>query len=82
MAKRRAEAHDALEAGRILRDDGRAFKPGYDVKPGDTIVLHYARKILTVRVLEVPERVTPRLRPETLYEVLDERRDDPRDWLE
>jgi ribosomal 50S subunit-recycling heat shock protein len=64
-----------------VREDGRAFKPGYDVKPGDIVVLHYARKILTVRILEVPVRVTPKLRPDTLYEVVTERREDPRDWL-
>jgi ribosomal 50S subunit-recycling heat shock protein len=64
-----------------VRKDGRPFKPGYDVKAGDVLVLHYARKILTVRILEVPERVTPRIRGEALYEVLSERRSDPPDWL-
>jgi ribosomal 50S subunit-recycling heat shock protein len=66
--------------GRITRD-GRPLKPGYTVKPGDVLVLHYATKYLTVRVLEVPERVTPALRGVVLYEVLDERRDEPADWL-
>ena len=80
LAKRRSEAHDALVAGRITRD-GRTLKPGYDVKPGAVLVLHYATKYLTVRVLEVPERVTPALRNATLYEVLEERRDEPADWL-
>jgi ribosomal 50S subunit-recycling heat shock protein len=80
LAKRRSEAHEALVAGRITRD-GRAMKPGYEVKAGDVLVLHYATKYLTVRVLEVPERVTPALRNVTLYEVLEERRDDPADWL-
>jgi ribosomal 50S subunit-recycling heat shock protein len=80
LAKRRSEAHDALVAGRITRD-GRAMKPGYEVKAGDVLVLHYATKYLTVRVLEVPERVTPALRNATLYEVVEERRDDVVDWL-
>jgi ribosomal 50S subunit-recycling heat shock protein len=66
--------------GRITRD-GRPLKPGYVVKPGDVLVLHYATKYLTVRVLEVPERVTPALRTAVLYEVLEERRDEPADWL-
>jgi len=51
------------------------------VKPGDVIVLHYATKYVTVRVVEVPERVTPALRPADLYVVLDEKRDEPADWL-
>lgn len=80
LAKRRSEAHEALVAGRITRD-GKPMKPGYDVKPGDVLVIHYATKYLTVRVLEVPERVTPALRNATLYEVLEERRDEPADWL-
>ena len=80
LAKRRSEAHDALVAGRITRA-GRRMKPGYEVKAGDVLVLHYATKYLTVRVLDVPERVTPALRNATLYEILEERRDEPADWL-
>jgi ribosomal 50S subunit-recycling heat shock protein len=80
LAKRRSEAHEALVNGRITRD-GRALKPGYDVKVGDVLELHYARKYLTVRVLHVPERVTPGFRNVELYEVLAERRDEPADWL-
>jgi ribosomal 50S subunit-recycling heat shock protein len=66
--------------GRITRD-GRPLKPGYTVKPGDVLVLHYATKYLTVRVIDVPERVTPAVRTAQLYEVLDEKRDEPADWL-
>ncbi len=80
LAKRRSEAHEALLAGRITRD-GRPLKPGYDVKPGDVLELHYARKFLTVRVLHVPEKVTPALKAIALYEVVAERRDEPADWL-
>jgi len=80
LSKRRTEAHEALVNGRISRD-GKPLKPGYDVKPGDVIELHYARKYLTVRVLLVPEKVTPALRDIAMYEVLEERRDEPADWL-
>ncbi len=94
LAKRRSEAHEALVAGRITKE-GRALKPGYDVRVGDVLVLHYATKYLTVRVCEVPERVTPALRGVALYEILDERRasdfdlptaanpaTEPADWLD
>lgn len=80
LAKRRSEAHEALVNGRIARD-GKPLKPGYDVKVGDVIELHYARKFVTVRVLLVPEKITPALRDTPLYEVLAERRDEPADWL-
>jgi ribosomal 50S subunit-recycling heat shock protein len=80
LAKRRAEAKDGIEAGRITKD-GRALKPGYDVKAGDVLVIHYRTKFLTVRVLLVPERVLPSLKPADLYEIVEERKDDPVDWL-
>jgi ribosomal 50S subunit-recycling heat shock protein len=80
LAKRRAEAKDGIEAGRITKD-GRNLKPGYDVKAGDELVIHYRTKFLTVRVLLVPERVLPSLKPAEMYEILDERKDDARDWL-
>jgi ribosomal 50S subunit-recycling heat shock protein len=80
LAKRRSEAHEALVNGRITRE-GKPLKPGYDVKVGDVLELHYSRKFLTVRILLVPEKVTPGLRDLTLYEVLAERKDEPADWL-
>ena len=80
LAKRRSEAHEALVNGRIARD-GKPLKPGYVVKAGDVIELHYARKFLTVRILHVPEKVTPGLKNVEMYEILDERRDEPADWL-
>lgn len=79
LAKRRSEAHEALEHGRVTKD-GRPLRPGYQVKPGDVLEIHYATKFVTVRVLEVPLRVTPALRSETLYEIVGSRKDDA-EWL-
>lgn len=80
LSKRRSEAHEALEHGRITKD-GRPLKPGYQVRPGDVLEIHYATKFVTVRVREVPLRLTPRLTPSALYEVLDQRRDEPSEWV-
>ncbi len=80
LAKRRSEAHEALVNGRITLA-GRPLKPGYDVKVGDVIELHYARKFVTVRVLHVPLKVTPALKDIALFEILTERKDEPVDWL-
>lgn len=79
LAKRRSEAHEALEHGRITKD-GKPLKPGYQVKPDDVLEIHYATKFVTVRVREVPLRVTPSVKPADLYEVLQSRKDEA-DWL-
>ena len=79
LSKRRSEAHEALEHGRITKD-GRALKPGYQVKPGDVLEIHYATKFLTVRVREVPLRMTPGVKAAELYEILETRRDEPAQW--
>jgi len=80
LAKRRTEAKEALDAGRIFDQRGRALKPGYDVKAGDVLEIHYARKVLTVRVEAVPLRVTPGVKPVELYTILGERKDTEQ-WL-
>ncbi|HZZ66266.1 MAG TPA: S4 domain-containing protein [Candidatus Baltobacteraceae bacterium] len=77
LSKRRSEAHEALEHGRITKD-GLTLKPAYQVKPGDVLQIHYATRYVTVRVREVPLRMTPGVRPADLYEVLDQRKD--ADW--
>lgn len=75
LSKRRSEAHEALVHGRITKD-GRALKPGYDVRPGDVLVIHYATRYVTVRVREVPLRMTPSVKPAMLYDVVEDRPDD------
>ena len=75
LARRRSEAHEALEHGRIAKD-GKPLKPGYRVKAGDVLQIHYATKFVTVRVRDVPLRVTPGVKPADLYEVLTTRKDD------
>ncbi len=81
LAKRRSEAHEALEHGRITKD-GRALKPGYQVKPGDVFEIHYATRFVTVRVLEVPLRVTPSAQgPPTSTRSWIRERTKPAGWL-
>ena len=80
LSKRRSEAHEALEHGRITKD-GKALKPGYQVKAGDVLEIHYATRFVTVRIKDVPMRVTPSVKPAELYEILDQRRDEPHEWI-
>jgi ribosomal 50S subunit-recycling heat shock protein len=79
LSKRRTEAHEALEHERITKD-GKPLKPAYQVKAGDILVIHYATRFVTVRVREVPLRMTPGVKPADLYEILETRRDDPSEW--
>jgi ribosomal 50S subunit-recycling heat shock protein len=80
LSKRRSEAHEALEHGRITKD-GKALKPAYAVKPGDVLEIHYTTRFVTVRVLDVPLRVTPAVKAADLYEILETRKDEPADWI-
>lgn len=77
LSKRRSEAHEALEHGRITKN-GLTLKPAYQVQPGDVLEIHYATRYVTVVVREVPLRMTPGVRPSDLYDVLDQRKDP--DW--
>ncbi len=80
LSKRRSEAHEALEHGRITKD-GKALKPAYHVRPGDVLEIHYATKYVTVRVREVPLRMTPGIKAADLYEIVEQRKDEPAQWL-
>jgi len=80
LSKRRSEAHEALEHGRITKN-GTTLKPGYQVKVDDVLEIHYATKYVTVRVRDVPLRLTPGVKPADLYEILAERKEEPADWL-
>ncbi|MFN2529454.1 MAG: S4 domain-containing protein [Candidatus Baltobacteraceae bacterium] len=80
LSKRRSEAHEALEHGRITKE-GKPVKPGYQVKSGDVLEIHYATRFVTVRVKDVPLRMTPGVKPAELYEILDQRRDEPLEWI-
>lgn len=80
LSRRRSEAHEALEHGRISKD-GRPLKPAYAVKAGDVLEIAYATRRVTVRVREVPLRVTPAIRAADLYEVLGDVKEDPAGWV-
>ncbi|MDE2573043.1 MAG: RNA-binding S4 domain-containing protein [bacterium] len=75
LSKRRTVAKEALDAGRVLRG-GHPLKPGYRVQSGDELEIHYARRVVTVRVLAVPERPGAKVDPASLYEIVAEREDD------
>lgn len=71
LAKRRSEAKEALEAARI-ECSGRPVKASHRVKPGDELLIRYATRDVKVKVLAVPERLGPSVKPEALYRVISE----------
>ena len=66
LAKRRAVAKEALDAGRLERD-GVTLKPSYQVKIGDRILIHYASRDVLIRVDALPQA---KLSAKTCYTVL------------
>jgi ribosomal 50S subunit-recycling heat shock protein len=75
LSKRRSEAHEALEHGRVTKG-GKPLKPAYRVQAGDVLEIHYATRLVTVRVRDVPLRLTPSVRSAQLYEILQTRKDE------
>ena len=73
LAKRRTEAKEALDAGRI-ECDGRSVKASHVVKVGDELLIRYANRTVRVRVKAVPERPAQKTNPSDLYSVLSDER--------
>ena len=70
LVKRRTLAQDVIKAGRV-QIEGRIAKPGTELKVGDVLQVGLGRRQLTLRVLDLPERV--RIGQDGLYEVLEEK---------
>ena len=69
LAKRRSEAKEALDAGRI-ECGGRMLKASHEVRAGEELLIHYATRDVLVRVEAVPETSGPRVKPESMYTIL------------
>jgi len=68
LIKRRTVAQSACSGARI-EVNGKTAKPGYQVKEGDVLTIHFGEKPLCVRVLKVSESVR-REEADALYEVI------------
>ena len=68
LIKRRTVANEACDGGRVTLN-GKAAKPGADVKECDEIAIALGEKTIRVRVLQVAEHVT-KDGASSLYEVL------------
>jgi ribosomal 50S subunit-recycling heat shock protein len=72
LIKRRTVAKEACEAGRVLINDSAA-KPVTVVSTGDQVVIRYAGRVLTIRVLGIADHVTKK-DADDLYEIISEER--------
>jgi ribosomal 50S subunit-recycling heat shock protein len=70
IIKRRTVANDACSGGRVSLN-GRAAKPGADVKAGDVMEIRFGNRIGKYRILDVKETVRKEVAAD-LYEVLEE----------
>lgn len=68
LIKRRTVAHDAAEEERIFLN-GKAAKPGAQVKPGDIVLIRFGNSEVKVRVLSTPDHVS-KDDAGSLYEVI------------
>lgn len=68
LIKRRTVAQNACDGARV-EVNGKTSKPGYQVKEGDILTIHFGEKPLSVRVLKVAESVRKE-EAEAMYEVI------------
>ncbi|UCB51911.1 MAG: RNA-binding S4 domain-containing protein [Candidatus Zixiibacteriota bacterium] len=73
LIKRRTQAKKACERSLVLLD-GRAAKPGKEVKEGQNITINFAHRILEVQILEIPKRSVRKDQASNFYKVIREER--------
>ena len=71
LIKRRTQAKEACEAGVVLLD-GKAAKPGKEVKAGQIITINFANRLLEVEVLGIPSGNVRKTEASSFYRVVRE----------
>lgn len=71
LVKRRTVANNISELGRVFVN-GNIAKPAKQIKTGDIIMIEYANKTVTVKVVKIPEGNVPIHSAATLYEQIEE----------
>lgn len=70
LIKRRTVANDVSDMGRVLVN-GTPAKPAKQLKENDIIIIEYANRNVTVKVLKVPTSNVSVQEAPTLYEVVE-----------
>lgn len=76
LVKRRTVAAELCQGGHVKVNDKTA-KPSVELKAGDTLQIRFGNRLLSVRVLSVPEKAVSVQLADSLYEVLEERVTEP-----
>lgn len=71
LVKRRTVANSISDLGRVFVN-GNIAKPAKQLKVGDVIMIEYANKIVTAKVLVIPTGNVPVQMAQTLYETIEE----------
>lgn len=72
LVKRRTVAAELCQGGHV-KINGNTAKPAAEVKVGDGLQIRFGNRILTVTILQVPQKAVPAQLAETLYQLIDER---------
>jgi len=56
----------------VVHLDGKATKPGKEVKEGQVITINFSHRILEVRILEIPSRSVRKDEASNFYKVIRE----------
>jgi len=73
LIKRRTIAREMCDKGKVLVN-GHEAKPAKEVRPGDSIALKFASRIIDLEVIGMPAASAKKLLPEELYRITAETR--------
>jgi ribosomal 50S subunit-recycling heat shock protein len=71
LVKRRTVAAELCQGGHV-KINGNTAKPAAEVKPGDNLQIRFGNRLLTVRIVTVPEKPVPAQLADTLYTLINE----------
>jgi ribosomal 50S subunit-recycling heat shock protein len=73
LTRSRSEAKHACDAGAVLVD-GRVAQPSDLVRAGQVLTLRFLRRLLEVRLLELPQKSVSKKAAREMFEVLRDER--------
>jgi len=72
LVKRRTVAAELCQGGHV-KINGNTAKPAAEIKPDDLLQIRFGNRLVTVKVVQVPEKAVPAQLADTLYTLLEEK---------